>query len=289
MKRMIEERNDRIYINSSSIDLIQSCRKKAFFALERNLRGTEQSDALVFGSALHKALEAFYSAPILGNERAITVSQVQDVFEKNANGLAELPDSEKRSVANGKKIISNYIATYKNDPWVVVVDSHGPVVERSFELESSVPGVTIHGQIDCLLQNVETKEIVVCDHKTSSSLGADFLNRVKPNIQFSIYTWAANQLGFKVDQVMVNGIQVAKTKADLLRVFTKRDQNDFDEMFETINDSVVLWKQAKASKIWPMNSSSCGQWGGCQYKEICSFSRDTRESAIQQIYQGLSG
>lgn len=285
MKRMIEKKNGQFYINSSSVEIIQTCRRKAYYALHRNLRGEEESEALLFGTAIHRAMEAFYSAEIVNGERKLTLEEFQDAFVDVASQtLAHLPDSDKRSIANGKKILEKYWDVYANDPWVVVRDEKGPFVERKFELKCHLNDVIIHGQIDCLLQNVETGEIVVCDHKTSSSLGSDFLNRIKPNIQFSIYAWAAQVLGYKVNRVMVNGIQVAKTKVDLLRVFTERNSHDLLEMFDTIEDSIALYTHAELSKNWPINSASCGNWGGCQYRDICSLNAPFRETAIQQIY-----
>lgn len=287
MKRMLEKKDGKFYINSSSVEIIQTCRRKAYYALHRNLRGEDESEALLFGTAIHRAMEAFYSAKIINGERQLTLEEFQDAFVDCASQtLAHLPDTDKRSIANGKKIISKYWDTYSNDPWVVVRDEHGPFVERKFELEvRRLPNVVIHGQIDCLLKNVETGEIVVCDHKTSSSLGTDFLNRIKPNMQFSIYAWAANKLGHSVNRVMVNGIQVAKTKVDLLRVFTERTPHDLLEMFDTINESVHLYEESENSKTWPINSAACGNWGGCQYRDICSLNAPFRETAIQQIYQ----
>ena len=285
MKRMLEQKGDVFYINSSSVDLIQSCRRKAYYALERNLRGGDESEAQLFGTAIHKAMEAFYGAHIENGVRQLTLEQFQDAFVDAAvQGLGHLPESDKRSIANGKKILEKYWSIYQNDPWQVVRDESGPVVERKFEL-SLTPSIILHGQIDCLLQNVETKEIVVCDHKTSSSLGSDFLNRIKPNIQFSIYSWAAHKLGFSVNRVMVNGIQVAKTKIDLLRIFTDRTKEDFEEMWQTINESVELYKNSQKRDIWPINSSSCSSWGGCQYRDICSLNKAFRETAIEQIYK----
>jgi hypothetical protein len=285
MKRMLEVKDGVFYVNSSSVDLIQSCRRKAYYALERGLRGGDESEAQLFGTAIHKAMEAFYGAPIEGGVRRLTLEQFQDAFAQAASQLEHLPDADKRSIANGKKILEKYWSIYQNDPWQVVHDRQGPVVERKFELDLT-PSIVLHGQIDCLLQNVETGEIVVCDHKTSSSLGSDFLNRIKPNLQFSIYAWAARQLGFPVSRVMVNGIQVAKTKVDLLRVFTDRKDSDFEEMWETIMESVELYRGSQKRGIWPINSSSCSSWGGCQYRDICSLDAPFRETAIEQIYGG---
>lgn len=287
MKRMLEidrRFDDPVYkINSSSADLIHTCRRKALYALKMGMRPNVESAALLFGSALHKALEVFYkSAP---GDRSLL--EVQDAFEDYASAtkLAELGEEDKRSIKNGRKIISAYYKTYENDPWVVVKDKDGkPVVERSFELKADTKdGLYIHGQIDCLLKNVETGEIVVCDHKTSSSLGTDFMNRIKPNLQFSAYAWAANKMGFKVSRVMVNGIQVAKTKTDLIRVFTERTREDFDEMEDTFFEARRLYHYSDTYNVWPLNSLACSHWGGCPYREVCSLPEAHRKNALEVL------
>ena len=46
MKRMLEVKDGVFYVNSSSVDLIQSCRRKAYYALERGLRSEEHTSEL---------------------------------------------------------------------------------------------------------------------------------------------------------------------------------------------------------------------------------------------------
>lgn len=284
MKRMLEVNSeDSVWINSSSADIIQTCRRKAFYSLHLGVRpSSEESTALLFGTAVHKALEAFYRQ----HPGDRNIDECIDAFMASAaqGKLVELPADDKRSVSNGKKIIEKYFSVYRLDPWIAVRDSHGPVVERSFEIPvENYDWLKIHGQIDCLLQNVETGEIVVCDHKTSSSLGTDFMNRVKPNLQFSTYAWAANKMGFPVNRVMINGIQVAKTKTDLVRVFTERSKEDFDEMLATYLDSTDLYFKARKDKNWPLNSTACSHWGGCQYREVCSLPDSHRHNALEVL------
>ena len=92
MKRMLEQKDGVFYINSSSVDLIQTCRRKAYYALERNLRGGDESEAQLFGTAIHRAMEAFYGAPVEGGERRLTLEQFQDAFVDCASQtLAHLP------------------------------------------------------------------------------------------------------------------------------------------------------------------------------------------------------
>lgn len=284
MKRMLEvdSQND-VWINSSSADIIQTCRRKAYYSLHLGVRpATEESTALLFGTAIHKALEAFYRQ----HPESRKLEDCVDAFMASAaqGKLAELPADDKRSIKNGQKIVEKYFQVYQADPWVTVMDSDGPVVERSFEIQAeNYRWLRIHGQIDCLLKNVETGEIVVCDHKTSSSLGTDFMNRVKPNLQFSTYAWAANKMGFPVKRVMINGIQVAKTKTDLVRVFTERTKEDFDEMLQTYLDSTDLYFKSRQDEKWPLNSTACSHWGGCQYREVCSLPVAHRRNALEVL------
>lgn len=286
MKRMLEVGSDgTMAINSSSVELIHTCRKKAYYALERNLRPKEESEALVFGTAIHKGLEAFYTAPIENGVRRVSEEDVHAAFTNAAQQLAHVDPSEKRSIENGKKILTKYMATYANDPWKVLTLSNGkPAVEVAFDLMTELPGIRLHGQIDCLLQNGETGEVVVCDHKTASTLGVDFFNRIKPNTQFSIYAWAARKLGYSVTKVMVNGIQVAKTKAEFVRVFTERTAEDDAEMMDSVVDAVQLFQTSREKNRWSINSASCSHYGGCQYRDLCSLSPVHRETAISDIW-----
>ena len=275
MKRMIESKNGVWYINSSSVEIIQTCKRKAKYALVDNLRKEDESDALTFGSAIHEALAAFYNS-----QR--DYDYICKIFENRAKPLAHLVD-DKRSIENGKKILKKYFEVYKDDPWTIFYDKDGPFVERSFELKLN-DGIVVHGTIDCILKNIETGELVICDHKTTSTIGSDFINRANPNTQFTIYAWAANQLGIPVDRVMVNGIQVAKTKCDLARIFTARTKDHFEEMENIIIDSVHQMNINISSKRWPMNSGACSNWGGCQYLEICQSVNAYKQVMIESLY-----
>ena len=286
MKRMMEidkRFDDPVYkINSSSADIIHTCRKKAYYALNLGVRPKTESTALMFGSALHSGLEAFYASEASKRDFDAVIDAF--VARAAATKLVELPEDDKRSIKNGKKILAAYWKTYSDDPWVTVFDKTGPLVERSFEYKADYyEGLYIHGQIDAILRNTETGEVVVVDHKTSSSLGTDFMNRIKPNLQFSAYAWAANKMGLKVSRVMVNGIQVAKTKTDLVRVFTERTVADFKEMEETFFEARRLYDYSATYNVWPLNSLACSNWGGCPYKEVCSLPPQYRDNALEVL------
>jgi hypothetical protein len=285
MKRMLERRGSDFYVNASSVDIIQTCPRKAQYALVRNLRKEDESEALVFGKAIHSALETLYRT----DPAKRSLSDMIAAFETAGASLSIVPDGEKRSLSNGVKILNRYFAAYANDPWVIYSDKDGPWVERSFELpfktHNKFTSVFVHGQMDAVMQNVETGELVVVDHKTTSTV-SDLINRVKPNLQFSLYAWAAKEMGLPVNRVMVNGIQVAKTKSDFLRIFTDRGADDFAELDLSITHAVEQYDKFSASESWPMNTSSCSNYGGCQYLGICQLDKALKENAIRAQYGG---
>lgn len=278
MKRMIENKNGTWYVNASSVDVIQTCPRKAQYALLNGYRSEEESEALTFGKAIHAGLEYFYSV----NPGERSLKAMVSAFEEAGHALSSVDAGDKRSLSNGAKILSRYYETYENDPWVTYVDEDGPFVERTFEV-SLDEHITTFGTIDCILKNTETGEVVVCDHKTTTTV-SDLIKRAKPNLQFSLYIFAAQKLGIPVTRAMVNGIQVAKTKSDLLRIFTDRNADDFEEMEQSLRHAVRLYSTAKSSNSWPMNTASCSHYGGCQYLEICQMAPAFRENALTQVY-----
>src|SRR5690606_20844950 len=52
-----------VEVNNSSLSVLLACGRKSNFLLKRKLHSDSASPALVFGSAIHAALEVFYSAP----------------------------------------------------------------------------------------------------------------------------------------------------------------------------------------------------------------------------------
>lgn len=272
-----------IYINASSVDVIQSCLRKSHYLIERNLkRSGDESEAQLFGSAIHAGLAVFYGC----DPGSRVLSDVLDAFmayESRLQGAA----GTKRSVENGRKILEEYFKIYAADPWVSYVDASGPFVERSFEVPFGRVGntrVVAFGAIDAILKNTETGELVVCDHKTTSTLGSQFYQQVKPRTQFGLYSWAARAMGIPTKSVMMNGIQVAKTKTEFARVFADYGPEEDNELRLTIYDAATKYMSAVGSQIFPMSTSQCSSWGGCQYHEICSAKAAQREYVIQSIY-----
>jgi len=322
IKEMLSMRKegDRIIIdvNYSSLSIIQTCMRKAQLALNRNLQSGNAHAALIFGSGFHKAMETWYCAEkesrkigsvACDDSHALMLSgqlplehgkcaRCASVFAflESAGKLTE--NDQARSPESGINILNNYFDVYLDDPFELVVDADGPLCERAFkfkihEREFNLPllgidrpivEVWFFGQIDSVLRNKQTGEIIVCDHKTTSSLGKDFFNRIKPNFQYTGYWWAAKEVfGLKPTQFMVNGVQVAKTKQEVKRQFTSISDAEIEDLKEAILWNVGKYLQCVSSEMarWPMSSpDACSMWGGCNFKRVCELPRNIQESMI---------
>lgn len=301
-----------VLINSSSLSILQTCARKAFYALSERWKSRQTSPALIYGSAIHKALELFYThpsrertlpadlddvAPLLAHgHSAPTKHFIYDAiaaFVVAADPLKMLPETDKRSVASGVWVLTHYFKTYLNDAYVIHTDAVGPVVERSFTCnlyDDAQLKIDLFGQIDFILRNEVTGEVLPGDHKTSSQLGYDFLNRIKPNHQYTGYLYGAQQtLGITGEHFLVNGIQVkarpVTTKAGpptFTRQITRRSHRDIDEFRESVVEAVGNFLRWDARKSWPLGVvDACANYGGCQFLDVCGQPEALRSNILE--------
>jgi hypothetical protein len=304
-----------VKINFSSLSVIQECGRKADYSLIRKLKSRSSSPALVFGTGIHKALEVFYSAP---RERR----KMPRDFEENAalmayghaapsdellyacisafvaqnEPLRALPDTDKRSLASGVWMLTHYFKAYIDDPWEVFVDDKGPVTERRCEavlFEDEKLKIILHGTIDVVLRNAQNGAVLPADHKTSSIVGNDFYNRLKPNAQYTAYFWLAKEvLGIQGDGFLVNCLEV---KAKPLtarggppkfpRQVTDRTEADIAEFKQQVVSYTKQFLSWREENFYPQGSVSiCANYGGCQYLDVCRAPESIRETIIENKF-----
>ena len=225
----------RVEINASSLSVIQECMRKSQYLLFERWKAQDESPATIFGSAIHRALEVFYAAPVKEREmipleelEIIALTQPErdwtkepllmhaiSEFAKKAEPLRMLPDLDKRSITNGTWILWHYFKTFIDDPYTTYVDKDGPFLERSFTLrfhETDDLIIDLFGTIDFAFRHNTNGNIILGDHKTSSSLGfggQSYYDRDKPNHQYTVYALGANKVfGISTEEFMVNVIEV---------------------------------------------------------------------------------
>ncbi len=313
-----------VRINSSSLGIIQECPRKAYYSLNQKWKAANEAPAFLFGRAIHKALEVYYS----GDPSRRILPKIEDVellafghpprsdgliesaihaFCETAKPLSPLPATDKRSLQNGVWILHEYFKAYIDDPWVAYVDESGPFVERQFSLhliETEELSVEIFGTIDFAFRHLVTGEIILGDHKTSSFLsfgGSSYFDRDKPNHQYTMYALGARRVfGIETDNFMVNVIEVKakpKTKAakgvSFPRQITKRTEEDFQETkvaiayaaYSYVSNMEAQENTKSGEAAWPMGGvDACNKFGGCQFKQICASPRSMRETLLKNKF-----
>ncbi len=315
-KRMLEikklpDGRNHLFMNFSSLAIIQECLRKAQYRLLEKLTNDTDSEAQTFGTAVHKALEHWYSLPEVN--RQLTETELKSVdaivgglipegpyetalnsiheFIKAGESLRWLGDDDKRSLANGIKILKAYFKHYANDGMEVLRDESGvPYIERACEAklyEDEKMIISLHGQIDLILKNTITGEIYVSDHKTTAALGKEFYNRISPNHQYTGYIWLAqNLLGLKTDSFLVNGLQVAKTKSEFARQITTRGDDEFAEMrMAYVEASERILRAIEKNQFAQASSGPCSSYGGCPYLDVCQAPVSLRQNIIDGKYK----
>lgn len=301
-----------VRINSSSLSLIQTCGRKSFYSLAQGWKSKQTSAPLVFGSAIHKAMDVFYSygsrertipkdfeeyAALMAHGHAAPeqhfLYEAIAAFVKEAEPLRMLPDTDKRSISSGIWVLGHYFRTYHNDTYVIHADEAGPMVERDCTAtlyEDAQLRIDLFGRLDAVFRNETTGQILPGDHKTSSQMGADFFNRIKPCHQYTGYLWLAQRcLGVIDEHFMVNGIQ---SKARPLtarggpptftRQITRRSQEDFAEFTDVVLWAVRTYLAWETSGTWPLGTvDACASWGGCPFHDVCSAPNELRQNILE--------
>lgn len=272
----------------------------------RRLKHETEGEALTFGKAIHKALEHWYTLPQAMRKLSKAEAEAADglpigvgnscalgsiaAFCEAAAPLRALDADNKRSLENGVKILKAYFTKYLDDGLEIVSDQHGPMVERRvsfiiYEDESVV--IEYFGTIDMVVKNLYSGHIMVADHKTTSALGAQFYNRIKPNHQYSGYLKGAREsLGIDTWLFMVNGIQVAKTKSEFARQITERTEEDFNELRNAVVQAVKHFLDCYNSGVYPQYSPNpCTNYGSCTFLDVCSAPASLRENIIASKFK----
>ncbi len=302
-----------VRINSSSLGIILSCMRKAQYEILHGLK--KNAPALIFGSAVHKALEVFYSHPSAARTFPKDFKQISDLmafgtdpleqhflfdaiaaFVKAAEPLRCLPDGDKRSIPNGIWILQEYFKSFINDPYVVMSDASGPIVERTCEMvlsETPELKIILFGTIDVVLKHEINCQELPGDHKTASQLGSDFYNRIRPNHQYTGYVMLARHcLGVSGDTFLVNALQVKPrpktargTDPNFARQVTSRSDEDIAEFRESVRHAVGLYLNAMSSNVWPIGHvDACSMYGGCSFLQVCSSPSVLRPNLIESKF-----
>jgi len=279
--------------DATKVKCFMECNRKYFFEYTMGWRNQGANIHLIFGSAWHEALAHLYMSDFSAANIKIAYYEHflpyyrKHIFEEDEEIYS--PKVPKRAYlalayyATMRKIfMRDYKVVYHNDEPMVEIggtvnltDEH----EMGFKMDTVVQGP--HG-------------IVSLEHKTGSSTW-NWADQWALNMQMGVYSHVLYCLypAEQVRGVIIDGTFFKKTK-DNAKSDAKDPFRHFDfmevpiymssnSMNQWLNNAIwwldqikeqfnVLAESSDSTPImhaFPMNSTSCSNWSGCQYHDLC--------------------
>lgn len=271
--------------DASKLQAYLDCEELGHLKYEEHLTGKTPSEAIAFGSGMHKAIEVWTQRALSNSNDVFSINRAEQAFIEVWE--AELPKEQRdmlelvlnrRSIANFKRLFAGYRKKFPLEMYDEIVS-----VEQSFTLPL---GTTPEGH-EVWWSGV-TDRIVrwqgglyYVDIKTSTyALDAAFFDKWKLSTQMLGYTWAGQQLvNEPFSGVIVQGIQV---QAPLKTKVKAADELVQGEVIAFQPEQIEAWKRNVLVKIDDIHrardrgyyvknlSTRCSSYGNCSMAMLCN-------------------
>lgn len=296
-KRSIDGQGMQFAWDATSISMASKCMRYYYYKMIAGYAPKNTSVHLIFGGIYASALEQFYHHRAEGKSIDEALREcVRDALIESWDSDKQLPksfDHVAKTRVNLIRTIVWYIEQFGDEDDAGITTHHlqngKPAVELSFTLEAT-DDIVFCGHLDRVVSYSDS--LWVMDQKTTGgTIGPYFFNQFSPDHQMSMYSWAGKQiLQTPINGVIIDGAQIAVNFTRFERGFTTRTIDQLDEWFvsalTTINQAREFTRQwtmmDKPDEIaFPMNPASCGNYGGCEFRTVCSRPRSVRDNYLR--------
>lgn len=173
-------------LSVSRMNCWNTCQLKHLYAYDYGVRAAQDGEALVFGTAFHKAMEMRAKG-----------ANVQQAFEA---GLNTAKDWDEFVVAKLQAAVAAYFEVYTDD----LIASMSPEIEFTYPIEGTRT-FEAAGKIDGIATLKDGRTALV-EHKTTSEpiedADASYWKRLRLNFQLCRYVKGAEATGHKIETVI---------------------------------------------------------------------------------------
>lgn len=281
--------------DSTSIKIAEECLYKYKLKMIDGWTPLRRSVHLDFGGWYASALESYhkYVADGMSPEEA-TIEVVHEALIESweyevdetgdpipGTGQPWASDHNTKTRENLIRTIVWYLDEFSEDPCKTVILSSGQAaVEHSFRIDVD-NDIVLCGHLDRLVDYGD--KLYITDNKTTgSTISPRYFEQWNPDTQMSLYTWAGQAIfNLPVKGVIIDAAQIAVGFSRFERGFTFRDDAQLDEFYDNAMFHIEAARKATIEQHFPMNTSSCNNFGGCQFRNICSKSPHVRENFLK--------
>lgn len=311
--KSFDEHGVQFAFDSTSIKLAETCLRKYQYKMLLGWQPERKSVHLLFGGWYASALESYYKYVADGMSsddalaevvhEALVETWVFDTCEACAGygllqgdtpctdcngrgttgeGVPWQSDHNTKTRENLIRTIVWYIDQFGDDDScsTVILSDGTPAVEHSFRFEAD-NGIILSGHLDRLVEYGGLPYIQ--DQKTTqSTITSRYFESYNPDTQMSLYTFAGKAIfGLPIKGIMIDAAQIAVGFTRFERGFTFRSEDQLDEWYDHSMYYIERARQATRDNHFPMNPSSCNNYGGCEFRHICSKAPSVREQFLK--------
>lgn len=182
----------------SALDTFRNCPRRYKLRYEEGLRSRDKAESLSFGGVIHGALESWYKAAD-DPHRLWTVLD----FIDGEYPLRAADPQQKASWHLARAMFTGYAARYPTEDFTVVE------IEKEFLGEIRNPDTgrasqtfVMAGKVDGIVRF--TDGLYLLEHKTASSLDANYLDKLWTDTQIALYCHYLRELGYPIVGVLYN-------------------------------------------------------------------------------------
>jgi len=258
----IMELRKKPHLSASAINDYIDCSLQYKFGRIDRLKPEFTSDALIFGTVIHKVLDQFHQEKLMGNR--MTLEEMQESFEKHwtaaTKGKHDIKYANGKTgeslLLEGKDLLATYYDKFPGDNFKILA------IEEAFSFNLPDLPLPIIGVFD-LIEEDESDTIIIVDWKTAGK--AYSRDDVDKNPQLTLYQMATKANGFKDREILLRFDCMIKTKTP-----------KFEQYYSTRSETDERRMQKKILQVWDGISKGVfipndGHWKckGCGYQTAC--------------------
>jgi|TARA_R100000306_G_C4374759_1_gene141480 hypothetical protein len=271
----------------SSLEKVMSC-SYLYFLGRKGWGRAGWDPARSWGIVLHAALEAYdKELNQNGSRDEALFAGIRAVYESRS--MLEGSKDTARTFETVLRAFIWYTEEYEEDPYEDFILSGDSTIEMRFEvsLDSLLPKTDyrLSGKVDKLVSTLDG--LWVLDRKsTKQSLGPWFYDYYDPGVQILAYVWVFRRiLGLPIRGMIIDGIQAAVGFNRFERKKIAVSDERLDEFERFLVYYILQAETAAEVDYWPQNFSSCGNYGGCDFRYICQRSPRVRNDLLERKYE----
>lgn len=271
--------------DSTSVGYIQACPRKYYYKIICGWQPAQKSVHLLFGGLYATALEHYFLFRAEGDDEETAL--IRTVHEALINSWDSEKGKPKEFIHAQKtresliRSIVWYFAEYANDTTTPIILASGkPAVEHSFKIDIG-DNMFYCGHLDRGVMYQDHPYVM--DQKTTGfQLTPYYYDQFETSFQMSGYSFAGKLiLDMPVRGVIIDAAKISTGATEFGRSTTLRTESQLNEWLDDAHYWMNFANRCNEEERYPMNTASCGNYGGCEFKGVCGRAPAVRENFLR--------